>query len=147
MAQSLRRWLEGSRVRPLFIEPGSPWQNAYVESFNGRLRDELLNLELFLSLEEAKYVADRWRLDYNHHRPHSGLNWMTPEDRRREIASILAAGFLRARCRPSRPPRARERQGRISGSPGRPGRWSSKAPSRCPRRAPFRPGSAPRGQS
>jgi len=49
-----------------------------IESFNGNLRDEFLNLELFLSLEEAKYVAERWRLDYNHHRPHSSLNWMTP---------------------------------------------------------------------
>ena len=78
VARSLRRWLEGSGVGPLFIAPGSPWENAYVESFNGKLRDELLDLELFLSLEEAKYVADRWRLDYNHHRPHSSLNWMTP---------------------------------------------------------------------
>jgi transposase InsO family protein len=78
VARALRRWLEESGVGPLFIEPGSPWQNAYVESFNGKLRDELLNLELFLSLDEAKYVADRWRLDYNHHRPHSSLNWMTP---------------------------------------------------------------------
>jgi len=78
VARALRRWLEGSGVGPLFIAPGSPWENAYVESFNGKLRDELLNLELFLSLDEAKYVADRWRLDYNHHRPHSSLNWMTP---------------------------------------------------------------------
>ena len=78
VAKALRRWLEGSGVGPLFIAPGSPWENAYVESFNGKLRDELLDLELFLSLEEAKYVADRWRLDYNHHRPHSSLNWMTP---------------------------------------------------------------------
>ena len=78
VAKVLRRWLEGSGVGPLFIEPGHPWENAYVESFNGKLRDELLNLELFLSLEEAKYVAERWRLDYNHHRPHSALNWLTP---------------------------------------------------------------------
>jgi hypothetical protein len=78
VAKALRRWLEGAGVGPLFIEPGSPWENAYVESFNGKLRDELLNLELFLSLDEAKYVAERWRLDYNHHRPHSALNWMTP---------------------------------------------------------------------
>ena len=74
IARVVRRWLEASGVGPLYIEPGSPWQNAYVESFNGKLRDELLNLELFLSLEEAKYVAERWRLDYNHHRPHSALN-------------------------------------------------------------------------
>ena len=78
VAKNLRRWLRDSGVGPLYIEPGSPWENAYVESFNGKLRDELLDRELFLSLEEAKYVAERWRLDYNHHRPHSSLNWMTP---------------------------------------------------------------------
>jgi len=78
VARVVRQWLRDSGVGPLYIEPGSPWQNAYIESFNGKLRDELLNLELFLSLEEAKYVAERWRLDYNHHRPHSSLNWMTP---------------------------------------------------------------------
>ena len=78
IAQVVRQWLQDSGGGPLYIEPGSPWQNAYIESFNGKLRDELLNLGLFLSLEEAKYVAERWRLDYNHHRPHSSLNWMTP---------------------------------------------------------------------
>jgi len=67
VARVVRQWLQDSDVGPLYIEPGSPWQNAYIESFNGKLRDELLNLELFLSLEEAKYVAERWRLDYNHH--------------------------------------------------------------------------------
>ena len=78
VAKTVRRWLEQSGVGPLYIEPGSPWENAYVESFNGKLRDELLDRELFLSLEEAKYVAERWRLDYNHHRPHILLGWMTP---------------------------------------------------------------------
>ena len=58
--------------------PGSPWENGYVESFNGRLRDELLNGELFLSLAEARWVIDRWRLDYNHRRPHSSLDYQTP---------------------------------------------------------------------
>ena len=52
--------------------------NGYVESFNGKLRDECLNGELFLSLAEARYVVDRWRMDYNHRRPHSGINWQTP---------------------------------------------------------------------
>ena len=52
--------------------------NGYVESFNGRLRDECLNGELFLNLTESRYVVDRWRMDYNHHRPHSRLGWMTP---------------------------------------------------------------------
>ena len=54
------------------------WENGYVESFNGKLRDELLNRELFLSLTEARYVLDEWRLEYNHRRPHSGIGWQTP---------------------------------------------------------------------
>ncbi|MCD4782604.1 MAG: transposase [Candidatus Eremiobacteraeota bacterium] len=62
----------------MFIEPGSPWENGYIESFNGKLRDECLNGELFLSRTEAKYVVERWRQDYNHHRPHSRLGWQTP---------------------------------------------------------------------
>ena len=63
---------------PLYIQKGSPWENGYVESFNGKLRDELLNGELFLSLPEARYVLDAWKLDYNHRRPHSSLGWQTP---------------------------------------------------------------------
>ena len=62
----------------LYIQKASPWENGYVESFNGKLRDELLNRELFLSLPEARHVLDEWRLEYNHRRPHSGLNWETP---------------------------------------------------------------------
>ncbi len=77
-SKAVRRWLERSGVGTLFIEPGSPWENGYIESFNGKLRDECLNGELFLCLAEAKYIVDRWRLDYNHHRPHSRLDWMTP---------------------------------------------------------------------
>ena len=61
-----------------FVEPGSPWENGCCESFNGRLRDELLDRELFLSLTEARVVLDQRRNDYNHRRPHGGLNWMTP---------------------------------------------------------------------
>ena len=71
----------------LYIERGSPWENGYVESFNGRLRDELLNRELFLSLPEAQYVLDEWREECNRRRPHSGLNWRTPE----AFAASLAA--------------------------------------------------------
>jgi len=89
--KAVRKWLKASGVGTLFIEPGSPWENGYVESFNGKLRDECLNGELLLNLAEARYVVDRWRLDYNHHRPHSMLNWMTP------------AAFS-ARCRPRRRP-------------------------------------------
>lgn len=65
-------------MRTLYIQKASPWENGYVESFNGKLRDELLNRELFLGLEEARVVLDEWRLDYNHRRPHSSLNWQTP---------------------------------------------------------------------
>ena len=78
IAKEVRRWLERASVRTLYINKASPWENAYVESFNGKLRDELLNGELFLSLAEARYVIDEWRLDYNHRRPHSSLDWQTP---------------------------------------------------------------------
>ena len=77
-SKAVRKWLKRSEVDTLFIEPGAPWENGYIESFNGKLRDECLDGELFLSLAEARYVVDRWRMDYNHHRPHSMLNWMTP---------------------------------------------------------------------
>ena len=78
VARSVQRWLQQAEVETLYIAKGSPWENGYVESFNGKLRDELLNRELFLSLTEARYVIDRWRLDYNHHRPHSALDYQTP---------------------------------------------------------------------
>ena len=65
-------------LKTLFIAKGSPWENGYVESFNSRFRDELLNREVFTGLEDARWVVDRWRLDYNHHRPHSSLEYQTP---------------------------------------------------------------------
>ena len=80
VAKDIQRWLGQAEVGTLYIEKASPWENGYVESFNGKLRDELLNSELFLSLAEARYVIDEWRLDYNHRRPHSSLNWQTPAD-------------------------------------------------------------------
>ena len=67
-------------VKPLFVKPASPWENGYVESFNARMRDELLDGEIFLTLAETKYVVDRWRMDYNHYRPHSSLAYMAPAD-------------------------------------------------------------------
>ena len=78
VAKEVRKWLDQADVKTLFIAPGSPWENGYVESFNGKLRDELLNGELFLSLAEARWIIDRWRLDYNHRRPHSSLDYQTP---------------------------------------------------------------------
>jgi len=78
IAKEIQRWLERASVGTLYIQKASPWENGYVESFNGKLRDELLNRELFLSLSEAWYVLDEWRLEYNHRRPHSGIGWQTP---------------------------------------------------------------------
>ena len=62
----------------LYIEPGSPWENGYCESFNGTLRDELLNGEIFFSLKEARIVIERWRREYNEVRPHSSLGYRPP---------------------------------------------------------------------
>jgi transposase InsO family protein len=62
----------------LFIAPGSPWENGYIESFNGKLRDELLDREIFYTLGEAKLLIDRWRQEYNMFRPHSALGYRPP---------------------------------------------------------------------
>ena len=62
----------------LYIEPASPWENGYIELFHGRLRDELLNRELFYSVKDAKVLVENWRMEYNNHRPHSSLGYMTP---------------------------------------------------------------------
>jgi len=77
-AWALRDWCRLSGTRTLYIEPGSPWENAYVESFNGRARDELLNIEEFGSLREARIVVEAWRIEYNTWRPHSSLGGLTP---------------------------------------------------------------------
>ncbi len=78
VAREVQQWLNRAAVGTLYIQKASPWENGYVESFNGKLRDELLDRELFLSVSEARYVLDEWRLEYNHRRPHSGLDWRTP---------------------------------------------------------------------
>ena len=71
----MRLWLQGVRATTLFITPGSPWENGYVESFNGKLRDELLNRELFDTLWEVQVFTEQWRHEYNHQRPHSALGY------------------------------------------------------------------------
>ena len=78
IAHAMRRYLETAQVDTLYIEPGAPWQNGYAESFHGKLRDELLNAELFTDLREAKALAAAWQNDYNHRRPHSALGYQTP---------------------------------------------------------------------
>jgi transposase InsO family protein len=77
-AKAVREWLGRVEVKTLYIEPGSPWENGYVESFNSKLRDELLNLEAFDTLLEAKAVIEDWRKEYNHVRPHSSLGYRPP---------------------------------------------------------------------
>ena len=77
-ANLIRTWLNDLEVATLFIEPGSPWENGYNESFNGKLRDEFLNGELFYTLVEAKILIERWRREYNEVRPHSSLGYRSP---------------------------------------------------------------------
>jgi transposase InsO family protein len=77
-AKAVRGWLERLGVGTLYIEPGSPWENGYIESFNGKLRDELLNGELFMSLREAQVLVEWWRERYNRERPHSALGYRPP---------------------------------------------------------------------
>jgi len=77
-AKTVRGWLARVGAKTLYIEPGSPWENGYNESFNGRLRDECLNVELFNNLREAKIIIERWRKHYNAVRPHSSLGYRPP---------------------------------------------------------------------
>ena len=78
IARAIRRFLEGAGVEALYIEPGSPWQNGYAESFHSRLRSELLDAEVFESVAAAQSLSAGWRSQYNHHRPHSSLDYQTP---------------------------------------------------------------------
>jgi putative transposase len=78
VAKVVRDWLARMDVKTLFIAPGSPWENGYCESFNGKLRDELLNGEIFYSLQEAQVLIEQWRRFYNTERPHSSLGYRPP---------------------------------------------------------------------
>ncbi len=78
IAKELREWLANVGTGTLYIEPGSPWENGYCESFNGKLRDECLNGEIFYSLKEAQIVTEKWRMEYNTERPHSSLGYRPP---------------------------------------------------------------------
>jgi len=80
-AKVVRNWLAQVGTKTLYIEPGSPWENGYCESFNGKLRDELLNGEIFYSLKEAQIVIEQWRNHYNTVRPHSSLGYRPPAPR------------------------------------------------------------------
>lgn len=101
IAEALRRWLEESAVQTLYVEPGAPWENGYSETFHSKLRDELLNGELFYSLQEAQVVVEQWKKEYNERRPHSSLGYQTP--------AAFAARFLaHSGAPPLRPPETLE---------------------------------------
>ena len=102
-AAAVREWLSRGSHDALFIEPGSPWENGYVESFNGRLTDELLNGEIFYTLKEAKVVIERWRQEFNRLRPHSSLSYRppAPETIWLKPAPLHSAGFNQPLSAPS----------------------------------------------
>lgn len=80
IGKAVNNWLAENEIKPLFIEPGKPWQNGKGESFNGKLRDECLSREWFSSVKEAQVVIEKWRKFYNEDRPHSSLNYLTPQE-------------------------------------------------------------------
>ncbi len=100
IAESVQSWLAIRGTKTRYIDPASPWQNAFGESFNDKLRQECLNLEVFETLEEAKVVIARWRREYNGERPHSSLGYRTPKEFRanweKEFSSSRAPGSLRS---------------------------------------------------
>ena len=100
IANAMRAYLEKANVQTLYIEKGAPWENGYAESFHARLRDELLNVEVFGSLAEARGLATQWRLDYNHRRPHSSLGYVTPA----AFAASLAVAPVGAAPLPAQQP-------------------------------------------
>jgi transposase InsO family protein len=87
-AKAIRKWLGRMDVETLFIEPGSPWENGYIESFNGKLRDELLNREIFTTLTEAKVLIADWRKEYNQVRPHSAKGCKPPAPEARMLETL-----------------------------------------------------------
>jgi putative transposase len=107
-ANAIRDWCRLSRTGSVFIEPGSPWQNPYVESFGSRIRDELLGIEQFSCLTEAKVMVEDWREDYNERRPHSALGMMAPAKFARawrEAAENDKVITLASRAQPRKTPR------------------------------------------
>ena len=78
IAEAVRDWIKAVGAKTEYIEPGSPWENGYCESFNGRMRDELLNGEIFYSLREAQIIIEQWRNHYNTKRPHCGPGYRPP---------------------------------------------------------------------
>ena len=104
IAKELQRWLAENKIKTIYIEPGSPWQNGHVESFNGSLRDECLDREVMLSLTEARVVIEDYRRHYNEERPHGGIGYRTPAQARIEaqaLGSSRPTGSLRQELDPT----------------------------------------------
>ncbi len=80
IAVEIQRWMAANGIGTIYIQPGSPWENPYIESFNGKFRDECLNREMFTSILEARVVVEDWRREYNEKRPHSSLGYVTPAE-------------------------------------------------------------------
>lgn len=99
IANALRDWFGKLGIETLYIEPGSPWQNGYAESFNSRCRDEFLALEVFDNLTAAKTLTKTYRANYNEHRPHSSLNYMTPAEFARQCSVSVACAPSTEHCR------------------------------------------------
>lgn len=96
IAGALKGWLQSAKINALYIEPASPWQNGFAESFHSKLRDELLAVEIFETLPQARALALAWRLEYNHRRPHSSLDYQTPAAFAAACGPRLPLGSLRS---------------------------------------------------
>ncbi len=101
IAQAVRDWIAAVGAKTVYITPGSPWENGYIESLNARLRDELLNGEIFYSLKEAKIIIESWRRHYNTVRPHASLGYRPPAQ---EVFIPTSAAWSAAQPRPATPP-------------------------------------------
>jgi len=93
ISNALDAWAYQRGVKLTFIRPGKPVENAYIESFNGRFRDECLNEHWFLSIEHARRIIEKWRIDYNSERPHSSLGYLTPEEFVRQESEKSSTGM------------------------------------------------------
>ena len=94
--KNLKGWLVKNGTDTIHIEPGKPWQNCFIESFNSKVRDEFLNMEVFYTLAEAQIKAEIWRLEYNGIRPHSSLKYQTPEEYRQKFFAGLSPATIQA---------------------------------------------------
>ena len=95
IAKAIREWLQRAGVETLYIKPGAPWENAYIESFNGKLKDELIKGELFTSLLESQVLTKEYQEEYNKRRPHSSLGWLAPEEFARRCKAAEKASLER----------------------------------------------------